>query len=316
MKKYCLHIALPFIMLCFMTSCSKAQNGQTAADIESTDSDFVLPEVPSMIVDSKDKTEYVAAHYWDNYNFADTTLKQRTAITEPAFSNFADILNQIPHDKAVQAINNMLEEASANATMRNYFFSLAERYIYDPNSPVRNEDLYIPVLQYLIAQSDIDEAHKVRPRHQLQMLQMNRKGAVANDFTYTLASGRQGQMHQLKTQYLLLYFNNPDCHDCKRVKDFIAHSDLFIQLTNEHDATGQPRLVILGIFPDEDEALWRRATYPPLILNSYDKGQIINKKELYDLKASPTCYLLDKDKRIILKDVAIEEIESYLSHAK
>jgi hypothetical protein len=304
------------MMLCSMVSCSKAQNGLTTTGIEGSDTDFVVPDVPSMIVDPKDKAEYVAIHYWENYNFSDTTMKHRPAISEPAFSNFADLLNQIPQDKAVQAIKNMLEEASANATMRDYFLSLAERYLYDPNSPVRNEDLYIPVLQYLIAQSDIDEAHKIRPRHQLLMLQRNRVGTVANDFTYTLASGYQGQMHEIKAQYLLLYFNNPDCHDCKRVKEYIAHSDLFIQMTNERDATGLPRLVILGIFPDEDVSLWRRASYPPLILNSYDKGQVINTKELYDLKASPTCYLLDKDKRILLKDVTIEEIENYLSRTK
>ena len=48
------------------------------------------------------------------------------------------------------------------------------------------------------------------------------------------------------------------------------------------------------------------------MINSYDAGQSIVTRELYDLKASPTLYLLDKDKRVILKDVTVEEIGKWL----
>jgi hypothetical protein len=47
------------------------------------------------------------------------------------------------------------------------------------------------------------------------------------------------------------------------------------------------------------------------MINSYDKGTAVLKNELYDLKASPTIYLLDKDKRVILKNTGIEQINQY-----
>ena len=46
-------------------------------------------------------------------------------------------------------------------------------------------------------------------------------------------------------------------------------------------------------------------------INGYDDGTIITNKRLYDIKAIPTLYLLDKNKRIILKDTSLEEIENY-----
>ena len=39
---------------------------------------------------------------------------------------------------------------------------------------------------------------------------------------------------------------------------------------------------------------------------------MIDQKSLYDLKAIPTLYLLDKDKTVLLKDATAEEIEEYL----
>lgn len=46
-------------------------------------------------------------------------------------------------------------------------------------------------------------------------------------------------------------------------------------------------------------------------INGYDKKTVIKEKNLYDLKAIPTLYLLDKDKKVLLKDVMVGQIEEY-----
>ena len=37
---------------------------------------------------------------------------------------------------------------------------LAEKYLYDPNSPMRNEELYIPVLESILATQVLDDMEK------------------------------------------------------------------------------------------------------------------------------------------------------------
>ena len=39
---------------------------------------------------------------------------------------------------------------------------------------------------------------------------------------------------------------------------------------------------------------------------------MIKEKNLYDLKAIPTLYLLDKNKKVLLKDAVVGQIEQYL----
>lgn len=53
------------------------------------------------------------------------------------------------------------------------------------------------------------------------------------------------------------------------------------------------------------------------MLNARDASQVINRHRLYDLKAVPCLYLLDADKRVLLKDVTVEHVELYLrEHAR
>jgi len=69
----------------------------------------------------------------------------------------------------------------------------------------------------------------------------------------------------------------------------------------------------LSVYPDEDLAIWKQnqSEIPSSWINSYDKG-VIKKQELYDLKAIPTLYLLDKSKMVLLKDVRFEDVEHFL----
>jgi hypothetical protein len=39
----------------------------------------------------------------------------------------------------------------------------------------------------------------------------------------------------------------------------------------------------------------------------------ITRERLYDIKAIPTIYLLDSDKKVLLKDSSIEAVESFFS---
>ena len=62
-------------------------------------------------------------------------------------------------------------------------------------------------------------------------------------------------------------------------------------------------------------AAWERAVFPARWIDGYDAGQRLTREQVYDLKAMPTLYLLDVDKRVILKDASAERIEAWLSES-
>lgn len=303
------HILLALVFFCGETGCSHAQNNQKKVEVSHTKKSFALPDIPQVLTSYEDRAAYLVCHFWDNFDFGDTTQISKPEITEQAFVDFLDVLSHVPTEKGQKALTALMDSASVNNDMCIHFMKLTEKYLHDPNSPFRNEEFYIPVLNVVISSTQLDETYKVRPRYQLKTAMKNRPGSIATDFVYTLSTGACAKMSSIKADYTILFFNNPDCHDCQRVKDYIKDSRIFNRMT---EAGSSPYLRILAIYPDADIPLWKRGDYPALMINSYDAGQVITNKELYDLKAIPAFYLLDREKRVIMKDAPIEQIEAWL----
>lgn len=85
----------------------------------------------------------------------------------------------------------MMSKASTDSSMFVYFSGLYEKYLYDPNSPMRDESLYIYVLDAVLEAPFLDEVSKIRPAHLLELALKNRVGEPATDFTYTLVDGKK-----------------------------------------------------------------------------------------------------------------------------
>ena len=79
---------------------------------------------------------------------------------------------------------------------------------------------------------------------------------------------------------------------------------------------------VLAVYPDEDLKEWYdyQPNMPANWINSYDKELAMRDKELYDLRAIPTLYLLDQDKTVLLKDCmsipTIEQVIYYRDYNK
>lgn len=195
--------------------------------------------------------------------------------------------------------------------MTEYFAMLAERVLHDPNSPARNDELYIPVLEALVSSPWLDRWERIAPQHDLRMASQNRIGRPANDFRYTTADGATRRMYDIRAEYLLLFINNPGCNMCKTVREAISASPMLNELIE------RGKLKVLALFPDEDLTEWQeyRPQIPARWINAYDKGCVVRDRELYDLKAIPALYLLDRDKRVMVKDaVDVGLIEWAIDH--
>ncbi len=294
-----------------MLACSSKQErkkSEVTKPIQLTS--FPWPQVPAILTDPTERAVYAAKRFWDKFDFSDTTLIHRPEITEQGFAEFFGILSVVDKKIANEAIVKMLSKAAIqDSLMFTHFIELSERYLYDPNSPLRNEEFYITALQYIIGSDKVADLNKVRPQYQLDMAMKNRPNTKATDFVYTLRNGKTGRLSNVQAEYTILFFNNPDCPDCKRVLAYIKSSSLFTEMLKPKGKMTQ--LAILALYPDPSVELWREMEYPKEWINAYDPKQVINKEQLYDLKAIPTLYLLDKQKQVILKDAPIELIAQF-----
>ena len=72
-------------------------------------------------------------------------------------------------------------------------------------------------------------------------------------------------------------------------------------------------LKVLAMYIDEDLTAWRENSgkYPNEWIYAYDHNLVLRDNNIYGLRAIPSLYLLDKEKRVILKDAPVGDIISY-----
>ena len=299
------------VLCCFLLiACDGEKQKSLFVNDDNKSLTFTLPEVPIMLQSPEDRLNFMVQHYWDHFNFKDTAYIHVPDITEQALVDYMDLLNRVPSSLSDSCLIRIMQQASQEKKMFGYFVEIFRRYLFDPNSPLRNEELYEPVCRFLSASSLTDEAARSRAQHDLKLIGMNKVGSIAADFIYTLPSGMQKRMRDICTPYTLLLFYNPDCHGCAETLATMKTSEV---LNSPHI---MKQVKILAFYPDEDREVWTKHQHeiPDGWINSYDKGLTVLTEECYDLKAMPALYLLDKDKKVLLKDATVKEVEDYFKN--
>lgn len=200
--------------------------------------------------------------------------------------------------KALASLDSILVAASNDSVVFRKTVSFLTEPFSSPNSSYRNQHLYAKLLEAEMQSNWFLAEEKGIAKGKLTLLQQNNLGNVANDFPYTTPGGAVLQMHAINANFLLLYFNNPECEACKEMKASLAGSAIITQKIKSGE------LKVLSVYMGTDKANWRShlGEYPKPWLQGIGEDATLYKAKKYDLSAIPTMYLLDKDKRVLMRD--------------
>lgn len=314
MGRRTVHILLAVLVLC---SCSARRSAVTPEYRA-----FPTVRIPGIYTAQEEILEYAAAHYWDPY-FAGqgvtdsaAVLGVRKAELEQALANYVELLGSRSLPTAQKNMKGLFSkvEACQKADTSSLFYlrftEMVEKYLYDPNSPLRNEDLFLPFVQELAECPFTDTLMRTGYRYMAGMCALNQAGTVAPDFSFKDAKGRVHSLHGVKADYTMLFFSNPGCEACKQmVLDIDACPSVSKALLDG-------RVALVNIYIDQETDKWREyePTYPRSWITGYDWRFAIRNEQSYDVRAIPSLYLLDSGKKVIMKDAPTERVLRYLDN--
>ncbi len=299
---------------------------------------FPFPEAPLMVQQQGPVAvaEYLCGHFWNDYLdtsriFPDSDtlfLGVTRAALKDAVRNYAYLADVVSSDPEVflsnaatfrSTLENLLGRAaslSGDGTCPELFRCLADDlslYFYDPNSPYRNEELYAFIASVLAESPLVDETLRGRYRFEQGLCSLNPPGSVASDFAFTDRDGKVSTMHSVNADYTIMFFTNPGCNACSQIIDmlmsFRTSSGLGLS-----DLIVSGKVAVLNIYIDSDIEAWMdySASYPADWHNGYDPYGILRDNSLYAIRAIPSLYLLDSEKRVLFKDAVPEKVIAYL----
>ena len=294
-------ILLLLISAVFLSAC--AGRGGSASEASAA-RQFPAVTVPSVISDPDERLEYVLNHYWDD--FEGVPMEGM----EGAMADFIALLDRAPlpvAQKAVEVLFHRICDAEKADTSAHHYVLMTQmvsKYLYDPNSPLRNEDYYLPFVR-LMAESPLT-SDDMRPayRYEAEACAVCQSGTPAPDFVMKTSSGCEMNLYDTNSFYTLLFFSNPGCTACKTIVEEISAVDGMESMIESGYVS------IVNVYIDEDLDAWKDyvRNYPDSWTSAYDRDRVIRGKRIYDVRAIPSLYLLDKDKVILMKDAPTEKV--------
>ena len=285
---------------------------------------FPMASIPMYVNDQEEAQKYMAHNYWDNFFRIELDGKEEGDAVhgvyvnsfEGAFGGYARLASMLgaevmegPIAELFQNLDSLALNGERKPLLK--VMELMERYFYDPNSPVLDEEMYLRALDGILACKSLSDTDKMQYEYQHRICSLNRAGTPAADFKFRqMAAGgkmKDGSLYDIKGDYTLIFFNNPGCHACGEILEAIVNSPVKEMVSNG-------KVKVLAMYIDEDLKAWKenRSKFPQEWIYAHDHNMILRDNNIYGLRAIPSMYLLDKEKRVILKDAPVGKVISYL----
>lgn len=271
-----------------------------------------------MLGEPGEQMEYAVGYFWDRFTdttqvFASDSMHVNGVLVEEVESQvglYATLLDRVPLSAATRSVARFYDRLEAfgrkypDSNMFQQMVGLTSRYLYDANSPVRNEELYLPFVERLASSDLVGEGLKAGYGWEARMCALNRIGTPAADFPFTDTKGRIRTLYGIQAEYVLLIFANPGCKACQDITAAMKASQEI------SDLISSGRLKVVDVYIDQEVEDWKAhiAEYPASWINGYDHNYSIRTDLVYNVRAIPSIYLLDASKNVLMKDAPQEKV--------
>lgn len=244
------------------------------------------------------KYNYYKNNFWSGIDIADPGLL-RTPLLDAKIKDYLDNVVIQQSDSVINEVDLLIAKASKSKEAYRYLLiTMVNKY---ESSPVMDFDkVFVHIIEnyYLTGKADewTDKETLDKLRNRVSMIKPNFIGNQAPQLVMWDTLGNEINLRDIEAEYTVLYFYAPDCGHCKK------KTPLLYEKYPELVAKG---VEIVAICTTTDEQEWKD------FINLNDLGWInladlqsrTNVKYYYDIRSTPTVYILDKEKKILLKKI-------------
>lgn len=278
-------------------------------------------EQPGGQYDSAFAYQYYKNHYWDDVNFYDDRLA-RTPFFENKLERYFNQVVYPSADSVNKEMDGMLGYASINPEMQKFLLlHFINRYY---NQKYMWEDaVFVHLFEKYLSQKNypwMTEQGRKMIQDRAYSLMANIMGNPAAEIELPDSNGKKTNLYGVDAPYTLLVIWDPTCSHCKEVLPKIdsiynakwkAMGMKVFGLAKETDGTKQDWLTFIN---EHKLNNWTNVYYSKEAEKARINAGTPGYSQLYDVQSFPTLYLLDKDKRIIAKKIAYDQIDEILQY--
>ena len=251
---------------------------------------------------------YNKDHFFDNIDLTDERLLRTPILFARLEAFFTNVVIQAP-----DSINREIDKLIKKCERDHKVFQFVAVYLFNHfrESQIMGQDAVLVKLAddiYLSGKADwVSKEFKDDLKKQIDLIRPNLIGKKARDLVMDSYKGIFVSLYDVEKDFIILYFWEPDCGHCKEATP---------KLKAYYDKPRDYSLEVFAVCTTADKAKWTKYIEDNKItwINGWDPTRSSHFDYYYNVQSTPVVYILDKNKKIIAKKLAVEEISPFIDN--
>lgn len=267
------------------------------------------PKKKDGTLDTAMQTYLYRSKFWKDVDFSDERLLRTPVIHNKLKRYILEITPQL-QDSIIKSATIVTDLSKANKQMFKFVANwIALQFQVGKTKMMGGEAVYVHMIDKYFTHelafwSDSTEIKGLRK--QANELKASLLGQIGQDVKAKDQNGQYRSLYDLKSDYVLVYIYNPDCEHCQKETPVVKRA---------WDKYKNKGFDVYAIATETDDSKWRAyiAKEKLEFTNVYDPTYESKYYLKYHIDITPELYLLDKDRKIIAKNINGEQLEELLS---
>lgn len=275
-------------------------------------------EVPKFDIDetvqNKDSVQrikrfyYYKNHYFDNLPLDDERLLRTPFFAQKVEQYFSSVIPQVPDTLLRESIK-IIEQARLAPKMFNFLVSYLFNYA-NSSEYMGMDKMMVGLAEkyYLSGEATwADEEFLSKLETRVRELKPTLIGNLSHDLKMQAYNGEYHQLHEIVAPATILVFWETDCGHCKK-----AIPQLHGLYQEQLRDLG---VKVFAVYTQGDQPEWTEFIEEHELydfINVWDPYRQSGFRENYDIRSTPTVYVLGEDKKIIGKRISIEDLPGFI----
>lgn len=281
----------------------------------------IAPPIPMVNgrADSLYPYRFVKNHFWDEVVFSEDRLL-RTPFFEPKLDDYFKYYISPEPDSIIAEVKYMLLSARSAKELYPYLLTKFTNKYMNPEF-MGQDKVFIYLFENFYAKGDtvlLNPASRKTVIERAYSLMANQLGQPAPALNLTDTLGNIQSLYSIDAPFTVVAFWDPNCGHCKEEiprLDSLYRSKwkakgVFVYSVNiyENEFNAWKQFIVDKKLSSD----WVHAYQTKEAKLAEEKLGLANYRQLYDIFKTPTIYLLDQNKRILAKQLSLEQFDALM----
>lgn len=251
---------------------------------------------------------YNKDHFFDNIDFTDERLL-RTPILQARLNVFFTNVVIQSSDSINREIDKLIAKCQGNSKV--FQFVAVFLFNHFRESETMGHDAVVVKLAddiYLSGKADwVSKEFKDDLRKQVELLRHNLIGMKAENLVMDSYKGIFVSLYDVEKEFTIIYFWEPNCGHCKEATP---------KLKAYYEKAKNEGIEVFAVCTTSDKPAWTKYIEENGLtwINGWDPDRSSHFDYFYNVQTTPMVYILDRNKKIIAKKLAVEDIQSFIEN--